>query len=278
MNKGADVGVKDISSIHQETGAAWNEVAANYERGEASDIAFLREGGNRLFEPERQILGDLSPWCQRAIHLQCSGGTDTLSLLCQGASEVVGVDISERMIAVARRKTEVLGANASWYCSDALQAPHILDGTADLVYTGCGALPWMMDIRAWAQVVARLLKPGGRVFVFEGHPLDWVWNSDAIGYEFDTERGDYFSEQLDDRRWPAPVLARLDLPEDKRPSAREHQWTLGQILNSLVAAGLHLEHFSEHPEPYWDLFPNMPEDAVRRLPHTFALLMSKPTC
>jgi SAM-dependent methyltransferase len=268
----------DISLIHQETGAAWNEVAANYERGEAEDIAFLRSGGSTLFAPERQILGDLSLWCKRAIHLQCSGGTDTLSLLRQGAAEVVGVDISERMIAVARRKTEALGANAAWHCSDTLQTPNTLDGTADLVYTGCGALPWMMDIEAWARVVARLLKPGGCLFVFEGHPLDWVWNCDATEYAFDTERGNYFSSALDDRRWPAPVLAGLDLPDDQRPRAREHQWTLGQILNSLVAAGLHLEHFSEHPEPYWDLFPNMPEDLIHRLPHTFALLMRKPSC
>jgi len=276
MNNRTNAKSTDIVAIHSETGAAWDEVAANYERGEASDIAFLRSGGNRLKEPERQILGDLSLWCKRAIHLQCSGGADTLSLLQQGAEEVVGVDISERMIASARRKTEALGANASWHCSDILQTPHSLDGTADLVYTGCGALPWMMDIASWARVVARLLKPGGRVFVFEGHPLDWVWNSDATGYEFDTERGNYFSERLDDRRWPAPVLAELDIPDDRRPRAREHQWTLGHILNSLVAAGLHLAHFSEHPEQYWDLFSNMPAEIVRRLPHTFALLMSKP--
>jgi len=268
----------DVSAVHEETGAAWNEVAANYERDEATDIAFLRDGGNRLLEPERQILGKLSDWCKRAIHLQCSGGTDTLSLLRQGAAEVVGVDISERMIAVARRKTEALRANASWYCTDTLHTPHALDGTADLVYTGRGALPWMMNIEGWARVVARLLKPGGRAFVFEGHPLDWVWNCDGAAYEFDSERGGYFSEQLDDRRWPAPVLAELDVPDDRRPSAREHQWTLGQILNSLVAAGLHLKHFSEHPEPYWDLFPNMPADTLHRLPHTFALLMSKPAC
>lgn len=61
----------------------------------------------------------------------------------------------------------------------------------------------------------------------------------------------------------------------RKERAREHPWTLGQILNSLVAAWLHLEHFSKHPEPYWDLFPNMPQDTLRRLPHTFALLMRK---
>jgi hypothetical protein len=45
-----------------------------------------------------------------------------------------------------------------------------LNGTADLVYTGKGALPWVMDLERWAAVIERLLKPGGRLFVFEGAP------------------------------------------------------------------------------------------------------------
>ena len=32
----------------------------------------------------------------------------------------------------------------------------------DLVYTGIGALCWLPDIRAWAEVVARLLRPKRR--------------------------------------------------------------------------------------------------------------------
>ena len=40
-------------------------------------------------------------------------------------------------------------------------------GCADLVYTGKGALIWMPDIRAWASDVARLLTPGGHLFVHE---------------------------------------------------------------------------------------------------------------
>ena len=77
------------------------------------------------------------------------------------------------MIACARRKTAALatpGCQASWYCCDVLAAPPALDGTADLVHTGRGALYWMMDLDAWDRVVCRLLKPGGKLHVFEGHP------------------------------------------------------------------------------------------------------------
>jgi len=260
------------TDLHQETGAAWNETAAIYERDEVEQIAFLRAGGSTLMEPERRLLGDLRPWCQRAIHLQCAGGSDTLSLLQQGAHEVVGVDISERMIAVARRKTEALNAPASWYCSDVLATPSVLDGTADLVYTGRGALPWMMDITAWAGVVTRLLKSGGYLYVFEGHPLDWVWDTAASTYQLHPEHGNYFSPYRNNGRWPAQFLSeqgREDL------QAHEHQWTLGDILNAVVASGLSLVRFEEHPDLYWDQFPDLPEDLARRLPHTFSLLAQK---
>ena len=130
----------DLENYHRENGAAWDITAAIYERDEQRDINFLRAGGSSLLPPEQAALGDLAAWCRRAIHLQCAGGTDTLSLLKQGAAEVVGIDISPRMIACARRKTAALSAPASWVCCDVLAAPEELSGSADLVHTGRGAL------------------------------------------------------------------------------------------------------------------------------------------
>jgi hypothetical protein len=43
-----------------------------------------------------------------------------------------------------------------------------------------------------------------------------------------------------------------------------------------VDAGLGLLRFEEYPEPFWNQFPNLPEDLTHRLPHTFSLLMRKP--
>jgi SAM-dependent methyltransferase len=268
----------DISerAKHQETGVTWNVTAAIYARDEEADIAMLRSGGNSLLPPEHRFLHDLDTWCGRAIHLQCAGGTDTLSLWRMGAAEVVGVDISEGMIAVARRKSAALGASARWFCADILDTPHELDQTADLVYTGRGALPWMLDLRAWAAVVARLLKPGGRMYIFEGHPLDWVWDMDAPMYQLSARTGSYFSEQVvTDRGWPIfsnPVQGHA---AKEQLHVHERQWTLGTIMNSLVAAGLRLEHFEEHPDLFWNQFPNLPKELADRLPHTFSLLMRK---
>ena len=56
--------------------------------------------------------------------------------------------------------------------SDVYAAPEALGGRQfDLVYTGIGAIGWLPSIRRWAEVVAALLRPGGRLFIRDGHPV-----------------------------------------------------------------------------------------------------------
>ncbi len=270
----------ELNRCHQSNRRAWNEAAARYEAEVGADVAFLAAGGIDLLAPEQRFLAGLETWCARAIHLQCAGGRDTLSLWNLGAREVVGVDISERMIDCARRKSEALGAPASWYRCDVLETPAELDGTADLVYTGKGALCWLMDLDAWAAVVHRLLRPGGRLYVFEGHPLDWLWDPAAPELRFDPDPryGSYFQrEPAADQGWPAQYIPESVVPPVTEQAVKyERQWTLGDIVTALAGAGLLLERLEEHPDCFWPAFPLLPEETLRRLPHTFSLRMRRP--
>src|SRR4051794_736395 len=121
-------------------------------------------------------LGDITG--SRAVHLQCHIGTDTLSLARLGAT-VTGLDFSPRSLEQARRLAMRAGPPVRYVESDVYQAVDALGGeTFDLVYTGVGALCWLPDITRWAQTVAALLRPGGRLFIREGHPVLW-----AVDYE-----------------------------------------------------------------------------------------------
>ncbi|MCB2156869.1 class I SAM-dependent methyltransferase [bacterium] len=267
----------DPRELHKQTGLAWQEAAAEYERELADRIDFLRKGGRNFCPPELPHLEGLGDWCQRAIHLQCAGGTDTLSLWNQGAHEVVGVDISSRMLGCARAKSEALDAPAEWYCSDILDTPHELDGTADLVYTGRGALCWMMDIEAWAAVAARLLRCNGRLFVFEGHPLTWIWDREASELLLDPVYGDYFQRgPIGEKGWCDEYIGDLGQDKDALQIKYEHQWNLGDVVNAVIGAGLVVERLEEHPEQFWEAFPNLPADIARRVPQTFLLIARKP--
>lgn len=262
---------------HTETKAGWELVAAAKYRGELPErLALLRAGEPVLFPAELEILGPLLPACRRLVHLQCSHGLDALSLLRLGVTEVVGIDISEAMIELAREASTALRAAATWHCCDVLDAPHALDGTADLVYTGKGALPWMMDIRAWGAVVHRLLGPGGRVYVFEGHPLDALWDRDSEGLRLVDTDVSYFDRQP--REAPGfPTTVVREVAEDRdRPRLLERHWRPGQVIASLVEAGLHIERFDEHPQIYWNQFPELDPEVAARLPHTYSILARKP--
>lgn len=262
-----------IEGLHASNRAAWNQGAAAYEAAIDEDVEFLRAGGKNLCEPEYEFLHDLESWCGRAIHLQCAGGKDTLSLWNHGAKEVVGIDISDRMIACARAKGDALRAPAIWHRCDVFDAPKELDGTADLVYTGRGALCWIMDLDRWAQVIFRLLKPGGKLYVFEGHPFSELWAMDPPNYELDPEYGDYFNERpLASNDWPSTYIAD---GADGDATKFERLWRLSEIVNAVTGSGLRLERLGEHPDLFWDRFPNMDPGLVRRLPQTFSLLASK---
>jgi SAM-dependent methyltransferase len=273
----ADSPLNKIKALHRETGAGWDIVAKTGYMGEIEpDIEFIRRGGCSLMAPELALLTDLKAWCRRAVHLQCSGGRDALSLWNLGAHEIIGVDISEILIGYARQKSDALGAPATWYCCDILDTPNLLDGTVDLIYTGRGALPWIMDLTPWAALIHRLLRPNGQVFVFEGHPLDALWDTEAAALQFGPQNAGYFDTRpLASVGFPGSVVTRETGGAADRPRMRERQWRPGEVMNSLVGCGFRLMHFDEYPELFWDQFPSLPKEIAERLPHTYSLLMRK---
>ena len=265
-----------MEKLHRINEVAWDKVAAKYEPDIEQDVMLLQAGGTSLLDSEIRILGDLSKWCERAVHLQCSHGLDALSLWKLGAREVIGIDISSAMLKLARRKAELLGAPAIWIHSDVLDTSTELDKTADLVYTGKGAIPWIMNLKRWAEVVTRLLTPGGMLYIFEGHPLNWLWEPEASEYQIREDGGDYFSsEPRVNRDFPGQAISRAGSGRGQALQAFERQWTLGDIVTSLAAAGLKLEHLEEHSEHYWSHFPNIEKDLFRRLPYSFSLVMRR---
>ena len=181
------------------------------------------------------------------------------------------------MIAVAQAKGEAIGANAKWYRTDILETPAELDGTADLVYTMRGAICWIMDLDAWAAVVHRLLKPGGKLYLFEGHPVSEVWTMEDSGYVLDPQYGDYFKDSvIADSGWPSTYIGDLGKPAEEHATKYERSWRLDQVVNAVVDSGLHLLRIGEHPDLFWDRFPKMDPDLVRRLPQTLSVWAEKP--
>jgi len=265
----------DVRAMHAANRAAWEEAAERYEGWLAEAIELIRSGGTNLFGVEVELIGDLHGRCHRAIHLQCAGGRDTLSLWNLGADEVVGVDFSPRMLVLARRLSEATGAPALWIESDVLDTPHELDGTADLVYTGRGSLLWLQDLDAWAAVVVRLLSPMGRFVLFEGHPAEWLFDVDADGRWVATDY-DYFGGAEASKGWAPEYIDRLSVAESDQSWKFARAWTLGEVITALVQAGLRLDRVAEHPIDWWGGHDDVRDEDRGRIPLSFSIVARGP--
>lgn len=258
------------AAMHAANRAAWDEAAERYEGWFDEAVQLIRSGGTNLFGVETELVGDLHGRCRRAIHLQCAAGRDTLSLWNHGAEEVVGVDFSPRMLALAERLTRATGAPARWILADVLETPAELDGTADLVYTGRGALLWLHDLDAWAAVIARLLAPTGRFVLFEGHPVEWLFDVDEDGRWIATDY-DYFGGVEASRGWAPEYIDWLSIADGDQSWKFARAWTLGEVITALLRAGLAIEAVAEHPVDWWGGHGDVRPEERGRIPLSFSV-------
>jgi SAM-dependent methyltransferase len=267
--------VAEMRTRHESNRQSWNEGAQHgYTPNIDAIIEFIRSGQSSLHSIERPYLAAYLRPCDLAIHLQCASGRDTLSLLNEGVKRVAGVDISDVHIDNARRISAALKAPAEWYRCDLLDTPAELDGTADIVYTGRGAVNWIQDLAPWASVVARLLKPGGVFWIFDGHPFTWVFNPESDHYEYSGV--DYFGHCESGAGWPDTYIGDIGIPVERQARKYECLWPVSSIFQAITRAGLAVVHFGEHPDEYWTEFPNLKPELRGRIPNTFSLLAKKP--
>jgi SAM-dependent methyltransferase len=198
---------------------------------------------------DRPRLGDLTG--QRGVHLQCHIGTDTLSLTRLGA-RMTGLDFSSAALTNARRLAQRTGTDIDFHEADVYGAVDALGPEAfDLVYTGVGALCWLPNVARWARIVADLLRPGGRLFIREGHPMLWSLDDKSdpptLGYP-------YF-EHAEPVVFDEPgTYVQTEVVFTHRLS---HTWNhgIGEIITALLGAGMQLTALVEHDSVPWEALP-----------------------
>jgi SAM-dependent methyltransferase len=196
-------------------------------------------------------LGDLSG--QRVVHLQCHLGTDTLSLARLGGT-VTGVDFSPAALEVARDLARRTGTDVRYVESSIDDVPARLPERFDLVYTGVGSLCWLPSVTRWAQVVAGLLAPGGRLYLREGHPV--LWAIDDQRDDGSLVLGHPYFEDAGPSRWDDPTTYAGD-GVVASPTTYEWNHGLGEIVQAVLDAGLRLTRLEEHRTVDWQALPWM---------------------
>ena len=155
-----------MAGIADENFAYWNEAVAIHLASSFYRADDFRRGEAVIDPVARRGLGDVAG--KRLLHLQCHFGLDTLSLARLGA-EVTGLDYSPPAIEAARALSRECGAPGEFILADVLDPPPGLTGF-DMVFASWGAICWIGDLDRWMAVAAGALKPGGRLFLLDGHP------------------------------------------------------------------------------------------------------------
>jgi hypothetical protein len=128
------------------------------------------------------------------------------------------------------------------------------------VFVTWGAICWLPDIVRWAQTVAALLRPGGSLYLAEGHPTAYVF--DDLTRSPDGTLGlfaPYFSRE------PVVDTDGSDYvdPNARLGNATIYNWIhpLGDVVTSLIASGMSLEWLHEHDAVPWRMFEILVKDA-----------------
>ena len=240
----------------------------------------FKAGASSLNSLEIEEVGDVDG--KRLLHLQCHFGMDTMSWARLGAV-ATGVDFSEEAISRARSLSGELGIDAKFVVSNVYDLPDVLDGRFDVVFTSYGVLTWLPDLERWAAVIAHFLEPGGVFYIVDGHPFGSVFydEEDAVDlrpfYPYST-RGVGPLEF-----GPGPTYT--DGPDEEYGPTFEWGHSVGDILNSLIGAGLTIEFFHEFPFAGYKALPMMEkgedgwwrlEEDRKSIPFLFSLKAKKP--
>ena len=133
---------------------------------------------------------------------------------------------------------------------------------------------WLHDLDGWAAVIRRLLSPTGRFVLFDGHPVEWLFDVGPDGRWVATGY-DYFAGPEASKGWEPAYIDRLSIPDAEQHWKFARAWTLGEVITSLLRAGLALESVAEHPVDWWGGHADARPAERGRIPLSFSIVATR---
>ncbi|SQC34077.1 class I SAM-dependent methyltransferase [Kluyvera cryocrescens] len=198
----------------------------------------------------------------RAVDLGCGYGWFCRWARDQGAAQITGLDLSQRMLERAREMTD--GDGIAYRCED-LQTLNLPANSCELVYSSL-ALHYVSDIAPLLANVYQALTPGGTLVFTAEHPiytapLQQGWQVDEHGH----------------KSWPVSHYQQ----EGERISnwfadgVKKQHRTLGTWINALIGAGFVIEHLNEWGPTAEQIAANPALDEEKERPMIFILRARK---
>ena len=222
---------------------AWSQVSKDHYEAFKKSLSNGTHQFNKYIERE---IGDLSG--KRIIHLQCNTGADTI-LLAKTAAKVVGVDLVPENVAYAKKLAKDLNiTNIDFIESDIMELMKKHNGKYDVVFVSEGAIGWLPDLEKWGKTIRHLLKDDGFFYVFDSHPFFLMLDTDKLSKSVMEIKYPYFGKipDVDDSIG--------GYASEPKYGVKAYSWmyTVSDLINSLTAAGLHINYFNEFKENFFN--------------------------
>ncbi|MCV4285672.1 class I SAM-dependent methyltransferase [Pseudomonas capsici] len=236
------VSFKDVIARNRE---AWNASADHHRRSAAWKHLIeqvTRHDFSCLDSTLTVTLEQVSLSQKEVVQLGCNNGREALSMFALGAAHVVGVDQSNEFLKQAMELASLSPHTPEFIEADIHNLPKNLYGRFDVALITIGVLNWMPDMTLFFSHVARVLKPGGVLVIYETHPFLEMLDPESV----DPWRieNSYFQTE--------PVMETTELVyegkgEDNGYPSFWHVHSLGDVLTGIARADLKLCHFAEYP-------------------------------
>ena len=200
---------------------------------------------------------------RRVLDLGCGAGQLALYLATQGAAEVIGVDLSQQMLKLAR--AERAHPRVSYQLA-AIEDVTFPPERFDLV-TSSLAFHYVADYAGLVRRIGRWLTPGGALVYSTEHPIYTArlphngWVLDQQGERTGWALDHYADEGARQEHWFVEGV-------------RKHHRTIATLLNGLLEAGLAIERVVE-PVPRDQQLRRRPELIDERRRPMFLLVRAR---
>ncbi len=235
---------------------SWNERTPLHVKSDFYNVAGFLEGNTSLNDIELNLLGEIRN--KSILHLQCHFGMDSISLARMGA-KVTGVDFSDTAIAQAGILNDEAGQDVEFICSDIYALN--LEKEFDFVFSSYGVIGWLPDMHAWARIISKHLKPGGKLIFVEFHPVVWIFDNKFQKIEYN-----YFK---DGEIHESETGTYAD--KESKLNIKTVTWNhgLSEVLGSLMTEGLAIKEFNEYDYSPYNCFEetNETEKGKFRIKH-----------
>jgi len=151
----------NASAPFHNQGAEWDALVADFAKPDFSVLdSYITDALSRY---------DMSG--KSVVQIGCHNGRELLSIDSLGAVDCLGIDISAANIEAARALNADANRGCEFLCTDIYNLPSDVREDFDLAFISIGVVGWMPEIADFFDAIARLLKPGGSVVIYETHPF-----------------------------------------------------------------------------------------------------------